>query len=86
MSHQICYGLKARVTTPVLSPAAAALLGLCQGAKLLCSLQTLVKKVVSLLLSCNSGNGAKELLHTNTWSYRPESYTLLGCQVCECSP
>lgn len=39
MSHQIFYGLKARVTTPVLYPAAAALLGLGQGAKLLCSLQ-----------------------------------------------
>ncbi|GAB0197814.1 hypothetical protein GRJ2_002246800 [Grus japonensis] len=33
-------------------------------------LQTLVKKVISLLLSHNSGNGAKELLHANTWSHR----------------
>lgn len=49
-------------------------------------LQTLVKKVVSLLLSCNDGNGAKEFLHANTWNHRPESYTHLGCQVCDCSP
>ena len=39
MSHQIWYGLKASVTTPVLSLAAATLLGLGQEAILLCSLQ-----------------------------------------------
>lgn len=48
-------------------------------------LQTLLKKMVFLLLSCNSGNGAKELLHPNK-NHRPESYTPLGFQVCECSP
>jgi len=56
--------------------------------KLSCSavfrwLQTSVTKVVSLLLSCNDGKGTKELLHTNTCSHRPESYTFLECQVCE---
>lgn len=48
-------------------------------------LQTLLKKMGFLLLSCNSGNGAKELLHPNK-NHRPESHTPLGCQVCECSP
>lgn len=38
-THQVSSALRARVTTPVLSPVSTTLLGLGQGAKLLCGLQ-----------------------------------------------